>query len=428
MKLKRKHAVWAVVVLALAGGGIWWAQQRGQAKDEKPRFRTATVDQGAISQVVLATGTLQPVITVNVGTQVSGTVLERLADFNDHVKKGQVLLRLDPAVLQARLRQARAQLTSVEATQSLALATYERNRRLVEQGFISPLALDQSKREAEAGAANVEVARAQVDSAQTDLDNSVIRSPIDGVVIRRNIDVGQTVAASFQTPDLYLLARDLREMLIATNVSEADVGLIRTNQLVRFTVDAYPEREFEGRVQQFRLNSASNQGVVTYTIVVAVRNDEELLKPGMTAQTRIVVSSKERVTRIPTAALRFRPDEDQLKAAGAAASAASAPSASSTGAAASGQIAAARAASASGSGQASGQASEDDGVLSSVRGGAKVYRVYTVGEKQVPKLHEITIGIANTRYTELASVVSGSIKPGDELITRKADAVLAGKP
>ena len=428
MKLKLKHAVWAAAVLALAGGGIWWAQQRGQAKDEKPRFRTATVDEGPISQVVLATGTLQPVITVNVGTQVSGTVLERLADFNDHVKKGQVLLRLDPAALQARLRQARAQLTSVEATQSLALATYERNRRLVEQGFISPLALDQSKREAEAGAANVEVARAQVDSAQTDLDNSVIRSPIDGVVIRRNIDVGQTVAASFQTPDLYLLARDLREMLIATNVSEADVGLIRTNQPVRFTVDAYPDREFEGRVQQFRLNSASNQGVVTYTIVVSVRNDDELLKPGMTAQTRIVVSSKERVTRIPTAALRFRPEEDQLKAAGAAASAASAPPAPSTAADASGQIAPPKTASAPGISQTNKQASEDDGVLSSVRGGAKVYRVYTVGDKQVPKLHEITIGIANTRFTELASVVSGGIKPGDELITRKADAAVAGKP
>jgi HlyD family secretion protein len=405
-----KRTVVAVAVLALAGGGAWWAKQQRDAKDELPKFRTAAIDEGAITQVVLATGTLQPVTTVNVGTQVSGTVLERLADFNDRVKKGQVLLRLDPAVLQARLRQAKAQLAASEATLALARATYERNQRLVAQGFISALALDQSKREADAGTANVELARAQVDSAQTDLDNSVIRSPIDGVVIRRNTDVGQTVAASFQTPDLYLLARDLREMLIATNVSEADVGLIRTGQMVRFTVDAYPEREFEGKVQQFRLNSASSQGVVTYTIVVAVTNPDELLKPGMTAQTKIVVASKDRVTRLPTAALRFRPDDDQLKAANKALDAASAAAAPASAA------------------KEDRARTDDDGVLSSTRGGAKVYRVYTVGDKQMPKLNEVTIGISNTRFTELASVVSGSLKPGDEVITRKAEAQATGRP
>jgi HlyD family secretion protein len=405
-----RRTAMAVAVVALAAGGAWWAKQQRDATDELPKFRTAAIDEGAITQVVLATGTLQPVTTVNVGTQVRGTVLERRADFNDRVKKGQVLLRLDPALLQARLRQAKAQLGASEATLALARATYERNQRLVAQGFISALALDQSKREADAGTANVELARAQVDSAQTDLDNSVIRSPIDGVVIRRNTDVGQTVAASFQTPDLYLLARDLREMLIATNVSEADVGLIRNGQTVRFTVDAYPEREFEGQVQQFRLNSASNQGVVTYTIVVAVTNPDELLKPGMTAQTKIVVASKDHVTRLPTAELRFRPDDDQLKTAGSAAdqaSAAPAPASAAT---------------------ADRARADDDGVLSSTRAGAKVYRVYTVGAKQAPKLHEVTIGISNTRFTELVSVVSGNLKPGDEVITRKAEASATGKP
>jgi HlyD family secretion protein len=402
-----KRAIWAGVVLALVVAGGGWMLRQRSAADEVPRFRTAAIDSGPITQVVLATGALQPVTTVTVGTQVSGTVLERLADFNDHVRKGQVLLRLDPAALQARLRQARAQLAAAEATLALASASLERNQRLLAQGFISALAQDQSRREADAGAANVELARAQVDAAQTDLDNSVIRSPIDGVVIRRNVDVGQTVAASFQTPELYLLARDLREMLIATNVSEADVGLIRDGQPVRFTVDAYPEREFEGAVQQFRLNSASSQGVVTYTIVVAVANPDELLKPGMTAQTKIVVSSKDRVTRLPTAALRFRPDEDQLKEIGKAASAAAAP--------------------ASAPSEARARA-DDDGVLSSTRAGAKVYRVYTVGDKQLPRLHEVTIGIANTRYTELVSVVSGSLKPGDAVITRKAEVASTAKP
>ena len=216
-------------------------------------------------------------------------------------------------------------------------------------------------------------------------------------MIRRNIDVGQTVAASFQTPDLYLLARDLREMVIQTNVSEADVGLIQTGQVVHFTVDAYPEREFEGSVEQFRLNSASNQGVVTYTIIVDVANPDELLKPGMTAQTRIVVSSKPKVMRLPTAALRFRPDEDSLKAKGAApaASAASAPVSAEEKARA-----------------------DDDGVLTATRTGRKIYRVYTVGDKQMPKLHEVTIGISNTRFTEL---ISGDLKAGNEVITRTVE-------
>ena len=389
-----KRSAIALVLLGVLGAGALF-YVRHNPKPEEPKFRTTAIDEGAITQVVLATGTLQPVITVNVGTQVSGTVLERRADFNDHVTKGQVLLRLDPANLQARLRQTQAQLAANDAALVLAQATYARNQKLVAAGFISALTLDQGKREVDAGLANVELGRAQVESAQTDLDNSVIRSPIDGVVIRRNTDVGQTVAASFQTPDLYLLAKDLRQMVIQTNVSEADVGLIKAAQRVSFTVDAYPEREFEGKVQQFRLNSASNQGVVTYTIIVDVANPDELLKPGMTAQTRIVVSSKPRVMRLPTAALRFRPDEDALKAAAPAASAASAPQSVEEKARA-----------------------DDDGVLTATRSGAKLYRVYTVGEKQVPKLHEVTIGIANTRFTEL---ISSDLLTGAEVITRSAE-------
>ncbi len=392
--IKRTAIALALLAVASAAG---MAYMRQNPKVEESKFRTAAIDEGAITQVVLATGTLQPVITVNVGTQVSGTVLERRADFNDHVSKGQILLRLDPANLQARLRQTQAQLAANDAALVLAQATYARNQKLVAAGFISALTLDQGKREVDAALANVELGRAQVESAQTDLDNSVIRSPIDGVVIRRNTDVGQTVAASYQTPDLYLLARDLRQMVIQTNVSEADVGLIKAGQRVNFTVDAYPEREFEGKVQQFRLNSASNQGVVTYTIIVDVANPEELLKPGMTAQTRIVVSSKPKVTRLPTAALRFRPDEDSLKAKGPEAPAS--------------------AASAAASGEEKARA-DDDGVLNATRSGAKVYRVYTVGEKQSPKLHEVTIGISNTRFTEL---ISSDLKPGNEVITRNAE-------
>jgi HlyD family secretion protein len=400
MKPWIKRSAYALVVVAVVGGGIYLYSKRAH-KPEPPKFRTATVDQGAITQVVLATGTLQPVITVTVGTQVSGTVLERRADFNDHVTKGQVLLRLDPANLEARLRQSRAQLGAAEATLVLARATYERNQKLVAAGFISALTLDQGKREVDAGTANVEVAHAQVQSAETDLSNSVIRSPIDGVVIRRNTDVGQTVAASFQTPELYSLAKDLRQMVIQTSVSEADVGLIKEKQAVRFTVDAYPEREFEGTVQQFRLNATNTAGVVTYTIIVDVENPDELLKPGMTAQTRIVVATKEKVIRLPTAALRFRPDEDSLKAKPTSlpASAASAPDAAKDAAKAKARA-------------------DDDGVLTALNAGHKIYRIYTVGERQEPKQHDVTIGIANTRFTEL---ITGDLKAGDEVITRSAD-------
>ncbi len=397
-----------VGLLMAAGGGAYWFKSSRSTKAPEPQFRTAPVDVGAITQVVLATGTLQPVITVNVGTQVSGTVLERWADFNDRVTKGQVLLRLDPATLQARLRQAKAQLAASEAAQVLARANFERNAKLVDAGFISALTLDQGKRELDVSLANVEVSRAQVESAQTDLNNSVIRSPIDGVVVRRNTDVGQTVAASFQTPDLFLLARDLRKMVIQTNISEADVGLIKKGQNVRFTVDAYPEREFEGAVQQFRLNSASQQGVVTYTIIVDVDNPEELLKPGMTAQTKIVVASKTGVARLPTAALRFKPEEDSLKAASKAAAKAASAAASVSVSAASG----------SGAGIERSARADDDGVLTATRGGRKVYRVYTVGNQSEPVLREVTIGISNTRFTEL---ISGDIKPGDLVITRSAE-------
>ncbi len=389
------------VVLALlaAAGGGWFAWHKTHPAPEVPRFRTAAVDRGAISQAVLANGTVQPVNTVNVGTQVSGTVLERSADFNDRVKKGQILLRLDPATLQARLRQTQAQLSSAEATLALARSTVERNQRLVAQGFISALALDQSQREVAAAQAGVDVARAQVDAAQTDVNNSVIRSPVDGVVIKRNIEVGQTVAASYQTPDLYQIAQDLRQMRIHTNVSEADVGLIRPGQVARFLVDAYPEREFEGKVEQFRLNATSSQGVVTYPIVVAVDNTDELLKPGMTAQVRIVVASKTDVVRIPTAALRFKPDEDDKKATAAAASAAGQPATAAASAAP-----AARA--------------DDDGLLAANRDGVRIFRVYTVGPEQKPVMREVTIGVSNTRFTEM---LTGPLKAGDELITRRAE-------
>jgi HlyD family secretion protein len=393
-----KRGIYAAIVLAVVGGGALAVSHQKKKANEAPKFRTQAVDRGPITQAILASGTLQPVVSVSVGTQVSGTVSERLADFNDRVKKGQVLVKLDPALLQARIRQANAQLGSARASLSVASANYERNQRLQSQGFLSGAAIEQSKRELEAAQANVEVSKAQLDSATTDLNNSIVRAPIDGVIIKRNIDVGQTVAASFQTPELFQIAQDLKRMQIYTNVSEADVGLIREGQLVRFSVDAFQDREFEGKVEQFRLNSTSTSGVVTYNIVISVANPDELLKPGMTAQTRIVVASKNDVVRIPTAALRFKPDEDAAakkrgqenkKPGEAAKEPVPKPAAKAE--------------------------PTDDGVLSTTRAGARLFRVYTVGADNTPKVHDVTIGISNTRFTEM---VTGDIKPDDELITR----------
>jgi HlyD family secretion protein len=395
-----KRGLIAAVVVGLGAVAFVATKNAKREQAEAPKFRTQALDRGAITQVVLASGNLQPVTSVNIGTQVSGTVSDRLVDFNDRVKKGQVLLKIDPSSIRARIRQGQAQLASAQATYTLARSNHERNTRLQGQGFVSGAVVEQSKREMDVAITNVEVAKAQLDSAQTDLNNSVIRSPIDGIVIKRNTDVGQTVTASFQVPDLFQIAQDLKRMQIHSNVSEADVGLIRNGQDVRFAVDAYPDREFTGKVEQFRLNPNNTSGVVTYNIVIAVDNPEELLKPGMTAQTRIVVASKSDVVRIPTAALRFRPDDDAIAKKATDKSKPDSKDDKKTENAAPAPVVA---------------DPKDDGVTVATRSGARVFRLYTVGPGNVPKQHDVTIGISNTRFTEL---VSGELKAGDEVITR----------
>jgi HlyD family secretion protein len=393
------------VLLATLGYGLSRIKASGAFKRvEQPMYKTAEVDRGNITQVVTASGTLQPVSAVNVGTQVSGTVAERLVDFNDRVSKGQVLLRLDPVILQAQIKQARAGVASAQAALELARANFSRNNTLVGRGFISAAALDQSKKEVDAGEAQLQLARAQLERAEADLNNSVIRAPIDGIIIKRNIDIGQTVAASFQTPDLFQVARDLKQMQIHTSVSEADVGMLKVGQPVRFTVDAYPEREFTGSVRQFRLSPNVQQNVVTYVVLIDVKNDDELLKPGMTAQTRITVSSKTGVVRVPTAALRFKPSEldllqqklkqgllkkeDEKK-------------------------------------EAPKPAADvlDDGDIAVTRGGARIFKVYRLTEGNVLKATDITIGISNSRFTEM---LAGDLKPGESVVTRSLLGELKG--
>jgi HlyD family secretion protein len=369
------------------------------SKKDKPipdsKFRSAVVDNGNITQTVTATGTINPVALINVGSQVSGTVVELKADFNDHVKKGQVLLKLDPAIFNAQIRQVEASVASAQASMRLAQSNFDRNQRLVAQNYISTLTLDQSRRELDVAKANIQLAEAQLARSQADLDNSVIRAPIDGVIIKRTIDLGQTVAASFTTPNLFQIARDLTKMQIDTSVSEADVGALKDGQPARFVVDAYPDREFDARTRQFRLAANVVQNVVTYNVVLDVENRDELLKPGMTAQVRLIVGNRENVLRIPTAALRFRlSDEEQEK-----------------------ELKKRKAADAGKQADKAIPPPADDDDLSfrSKDETARQYKIYKLDARNQAMPVDIKIGLSNFRFTE---VVGGDLKKGDRVVTR----------
>lgn len=296
-----------IVALLLATVGLWYWKTGSESTQE--RYKTQAVDRGDIVQNISANGTLNPVVLVNVGTQVSGTVFKLYVDFNDGVKEGQILAELDPSLFQAQLQQTDANVVNARTALKLAKNKMTRNRALVEQGFISPDALDAVEQQLEAARAQLAVSEAQLARDRTNLNYSVIRSPISGVVIARNVDIGQTVAASFQTPTLFQIARDLRQMQIDTSVAEADIGQLHLGQPVSFTVDAFQEREFTGTVKQVRLNPTIQHNVVSYNVVVAVTNDDGVLLPGMTANVRFTVNQKEDVLRVPNAALRYRPAE-----------------------------------------------------------------------------------------------------------------------
>ena len=396
---------WAVPALGLVLAGVAlaaWLYSKKEQPLPASTYRTVAVDSGNLTQTITATGTINPVALINVGSQVSGTVIELKADFNDHVKKGQVLLKLDPTIFNAQIRQVEASVASAEASLRLAQANFERNARLVGQNYVSALTLDQSRRELDVATANVKLAEAQLARAQADLNNSVIRAPIDGVVIKRTIDLGQTVAASFTTPNLFQIARDLTKMQIDTSVSEADVGALKDGQPARFVVDAYPDREFGASMRQFRLAPNVVANVVTYNVVLDVENKQELLKPGMTAQVRLVVGNRENVLRIPTAALRFRlPDEEAEK-----------------------ELKKQKAASAGKPEQvASTAADEDDLSFYSKNEAARQFKIYKLDARNQAVPVDIRIGLSNFRYTE---VLGGDLKKGDKVVTRAL--IAQGKP
>jgi len=398
--LTKKRIFIAMAIVLVGGAAVYWQKQNAKPKVEEPKYRTALVETGNLTQTVTASGTLNPVELINVGSQVSGTVAELNADFNDRVKKGQVLLKLDPTLFNAQIKQGEANLASAQASKRLALATLERNEKLVAQNYISAIAMDQAKREVDVADANIKVAKAQLESAQANLNNSVIRAPIDGVIIKRTIDMGQTVAASFQTPNLFQIARDLTKMQIDTNVSEADVGALKDGQPAHFVVDAYPDREFDAKLRQFRLAANVQQNVVTYNVVLDVDNQQELLKPGMTAQVRLVVGARQNVLRIPTAALRFKlSEEEQAKEAKAKAGEAN------------------KNASASAAALPASEP-EDDVAFRTKKDLTRSFKIYKLNEKNQAVPVDIKIGLSNFRFTE---VLSGDLKAGDKVITRTLD-------
>lgn len=310
---------WILPVLLVLAGAAWWlASGRGEA----PRFATAAVDRGDVVEVVGATGALEAVTTVQIGSQVSGTIASLGADFNSQVRKGQVIARLDASLFEARLGQARANLVAARANVERARSSvddtrlkFERARELGAQQLAPQSDVDAAKAaydgavaQLHANEAAVSQAEASVHQAELDLQHTVIETPIDGVVITRNVDVGQTVAASFQAPVLFVIANDLARMRVNASVDEADVGRVKEGQAVSFHVDAFPEREFQGRVEQVRLNPTTVQNVVSYNAIIAVDNRELLLRPGMTATVSIVVREARDALRLPAAALRFRPE------------------------------------------------------------------------------------------------------------------------
>jgi HlyD family secretion protein len=311
-----------LIGVAAVAAGVWF--WKGRDPGEAQRFRTAAVEQGDIRVAISATGTLGALSTVDVGSEISGKVEEVLVDFNDRVRRGQVIARIDPSTYEAQIAQgdasiasARANLATAQASLRNAELIYNRNRELAAQKLVSRGDLDQALAARDQARAQVAQAEAQIRqqeassrNARLNLGRTVILSPVDGVVLTRSVEPGQTVAASLQAPVLFKIAEDLSRMEIVLAVDESDIGQVKQGQPVTFTVDAYPDRRFRGEVSQVRLSATNTNNVITYPVVVAVDNADQALLPGLTANAEIEVSRRDNVMKVPNAAMRFKPPAD----------------------------------------------------------------------------------------------------------------------
>ncbi|QOW20915.1 efflux RND transporter periplasmic adaptor subunit [Lysobacter ciconiae] len=315
-------------LLALVVAGVYFWQQRASG-DGAGDYRTATAERGDVRVSISATGTLGAISTVDVGSQISGLVTEVLADFNDTVSKGQVIARIDPSTFDAQIAQgnaavqaAQASLATARAAAANAEADFRRKTELGERQLVASsdidlarTARDQARAQVQSAQAQITQHRASTRTSQLNLERTEIRSPVDGVVLTRTVEPGQTVAASLQAPVLFQIAEDLSKMEIVLAIDEADIGQVKTGQGVSFGVDAFPDRQFRGSVQQVRLSATNTNNVITYPVVVAVDNPDQILLPGMTANAEIEVSRRDDVLRVPNAALRYKPAEGDAAAA-----------------------------------------------------------------------------------------------------------------
>ncbi len=328
---RSRKALWigAAVVAVLAGVGVTWWLNNGTGN---VRYVTTAVTRGDVTRVVTATGTVNPVLTIIVGSYVSGVIQDVQCDYNTEVKQGQICAKIDPRPYQsvvdqnnANLDVAKAQLDKDKASLVYAQLTYDRDARLAATNAVSKdtldnakNALDQAKAQVGVDEATIGQRQAQLAAAQVNLDYTNITSPVDGTVVSRNVTRGQTVAASFQTPTLFLIATDLTQMQVDTNISESDIGGIKEGNNAIFTIDAFPKRTFKGKVTQVRQSPQTLQNVVTYDVVVSVDNEDLALKPGMTAATQIVIDERRNVMRVPSQSLRYTPAGRSAAAKGAA--------------------------------------------------------------------------------------------------------------
>lgn len=300
----KRFVPWVALVIGLFA--IMFSIRRCTSSST-PNYQTATITRGPVTQAVTATGTLNPVVNVQVGSQVSGNIAKLFADFNSQVKAGQVVAEIDPALFKATVTQAEGDLASAQAAFELAKINAKRTQELFARKTSSQADLDQAMANLNQAEANVKIKQGALDKARADLEHCTITSPIDGIIISRNVDVGQTVAASLQAPVIFAIANDLTKMQIDANVAEADVGVVKVGQNVDFTVDAFPMQTFHGQVVQVRNAPITVQNVVTYDTVIGVSNPDLKLKPGMTANVSIVVAHKDNVLQTKNAALRYRP-------------------------------------------------------------------------------------------------------------------------
>ncbi len=301
-------AVGAVALIAI----VVWALSGGK-KEEEVTFESAKVERQNIHTTITATGTIEPVTSVTVGTQVSGIVSKLYVDYNSVVKKGQVIAELDRTNLTSELNRAKAELTSAQSTLSYETANFQRYQTLFNKGLVSANDYESAKLSYEKARQTVNSARESVQKAQTNLGYATITSPIDGVVLSKSVEEGQTVAASFNTPELFNIAQDLTDMRVIANIDEADIGGVKEGQRVTFTVDAFPDDKFEGTVTQVRQEATTTSNVVTYEVVIGAPNKDLKLKPGLTANVTIYTLEKNDVLAVPSKALRFMPNEALLK-------------------------------------------------------------------------------------------------------------------